>query len=80
MEIMCFIFSFIPATIWLTIGYLVLYLAARSEGSIKRFGKILAIWIFIIAALIPIIGAYITLSGCCPLDMILDLLKGSPSN
>lgn len=59
-------FSFIPATILVTIGYFVLAVSTKMEGSVQTFGKILAVWIFIIAALPLIGGAYITLSGLCP--------------
>jgi len=67
---MCFFFSFIPATFWLILGFIVLFISTKSEGAMQKFGKILAIWIFIIALLIPICGAYLALSGNCPLDRI----------
>ncbi len=64
---MCFIFSFIPATVFLVIGYFVLFSSSRAEGTIQKFGKILAIWVFVVALFIPIGGAYMTISGLCPL-------------
>ncbi len=64
---MCFIFSFIPATVFLVIGYFVLFSSSRAEGTIQKFGKILAIWVFVVALFIPIGGAYMTISGLCPI-------------
>jgi hypothetical protein len=63
---MCFIISLIPATFWIVVGYFVLFSTSRTEGNLKLFGKILAIWIFIIASIIPIGGLYMTVSGICP--------------
>jgi len=73
---MCFAFSLIPATFWLVIGYFVLFVSGRAEGGVRTFGRILALWIFLIAALIPLMGAYVTLSGLCPLA---DLLQHAGS-
>ena len=69
---MCFVFSLIPATFWLVIGYFVLFVSGRAEGPVRTFGRILAFWIFLIAALIPLMGAYVTLSGQCPLTELLQ--------
>ena len=63
---MCFLISFAPATFWLVVGYFVLFSSMRAEGGVKTFGKVLAIWTFIFAAVIPIAGAYITIAGFCP--------------
>lgn len=65
---MCFFISFLPATIWIVIGYFVLFSTTKVDGSIQLFGKILAIWVFIIASLFPIAGAYLTISGICPME------------
>jgi hypothetical protein len=69
---MCFFFSFMPATICVTIGYFVLFAASKAEGRIKTFGQMLAIWLFVIAAFILITAAYVTLAGLCPIE---DMLK-----
>ena len=69
---MCFAFSLIPATFWLVIGYFVLFVSGRAEGGVRELGRILALWIFLIAALIPLMGAYVTLSGLCPLAELLQ--------
>ncbi|MDH5542880.1 MAG: hypothetical protein OEY64_07945 [Nitrospinota bacterium] len=71
----CFIFSFFPATIWFVIGYIVLAVSSRTEGNIQKFGRILAFWVFTLASMIPVIGAYSTLSGDCPILDILSLLR-----
>lgn len=65
---MCFFFSLIPATIFTVIGYFVLFSSTKAEGNVKKFGFILAIWIFIVALFPIIMGAYVTLSGLCPID------------
>ncbi len=74
---MCFFFSLIPATFWVTVGYFVLFSSTRTEGTISKFGRILAIWIFIIALFFPICGAYMALSGNCPIDQVMNLIKAS---
>ena len=68
---MCFFFSLFPATIWLIIGYFVLLSSAKTEGRIQIFGRVLSIWVFVIAAFIPLMGLFITLSGLCPITEIM---------
>ena len=65
---MCFFFSFIPATFWVVIGYFVLFASTKAEGAIQKFGRILAIWIFVIAAFLPVAGAYVTFADLCPIE------------
>ena len=69
---MCFFFSLIPATIFVTIGYFVLFSAGKTEGGVRKFGQILAIWIFVIALLPPVAGAYVSLSGLCPIEQMMQ--------
>lgn len=64
---MCFFFSLVPATFWLVVGYLVLYLSARFEGAGRTFGRGLAAWVFMISGLIVLAGAYVTMNGLCPI-------------
>ncbi len=64
---MCFVFSFMPATFCVTVGYFVLFASSKADGGLKIFGRVLAIWLFVIAAFIPIAGAYVTLAGFCPI-------------
>ena len=63
---MCFLFSLLPATFWIVIGYFVLFSSSKAEDRIRTFGRVLAIWIFVIAAIFLIAGAYVTLAGLCP--------------
>ena len=64
---MCFFISLIPATFWVIAGYFVLFSSTKTDGDgIRIFGQVLAIWIFVIAAAIPIVAAYVTLAGLCP--------------
>ncbi len=56
-----------------------LFAASKADGGIKIFGWVLAIWLFVIAAFIPIAGAYVTLAGLCPMeDMIRTLQSARP--
>jgi hypothetical protein len=67
--------SFIPATIFLTIGYFVLYSSKKAEGTLSKFGFILAIWLFVVAALYPVCGAYVSLSGLCPIEKMMEKME-----
>ncbi|MDH3231019.1 MAG: hypothetical protein OEN55_14615 [Alphaproteobacteria bacterium] len=69
---MCFFFSLIPATVLVVIGYFVLYTSARADGRIGAFGRVLAIWVFVIAMVPPMAGAYVTLSGICPITQLVQ--------
>ncbi len=71
---MCFIFSLIPATIFAVIGYFVLFSSTKAEGAVQKFGQILAIWVFIVALFIPIMGLYVTLSGLCPIGELMQTM------
>ncbi len=68
---MCFFFSFLPATIWVVIGYFVLFSLPRAEGRVRALGHVLAIWVFIIATFILLGGAYFTIAGSCPVESFL---------
>lgn len=69
---MCFFFSLIPATVWLIIGFFVLFASTKTERGLSKFGKVLAIWSFVIAAFFPIVGAYLTLAGLCPMEAMME--------
>ena len=71
---MCFLMSFVPATFWVVVGYFVLFSSTKAEGGIAKFGRMLAIWLFILAALFPVMGAFVTLSGFCPVGDIMGAL------
>ncbi len=76
---MCLIFSFIPATMFLAVGFLVLAISNKSEGMMRTLGLGLAIWVFIVAAFFPICGAYATFSGICPMDQMLQQMEEGTS-
>jgi len=72
---MCFFFSLIPATLFVLLGYFVLFSSRKAERNIGKFGLILAIWLFIIAVCFPICGAYLTLSGQCPMTEMMQQME-----
>ena len=63
---MYFIVSLLPTTLFVILGYVVWYCASRSEGGMSTFGKVLAIWVFILALLFPLSGAYFSIAGFSP--------------
>lgn len=73
---MCFLFSLIPATVLTILGYFVWFSSTKTDGGIRTFGRVLAIWVFIVAALPPLMGLYVTMAGLCPVDR---LLRSAPS-
>lgn len=60
---MYFLFSLIPATLSVVLGYFVLFSASKAQGMVKTLGQILAVWVFILAVAIPTAGAYATYAG-----------------
>jgi len=69
---MCFFFSLIPATFWAVVGFFVLFASTHAEGTLHRFGRVLGIWVLIVALLLPICGAYVTWSGKCPIEKMMQ--------
>ncbi len=49
---MIFMLALIPATALTVAGYCVLYVAQRSDGSFRSFGKYLGFWAFTLAGLV----------------------------
>jgi len=76
---MCFFFSLLPATVWLIIGFFVLFASTKAEGGLRKFAQILAIWSFIIAALFLLGGAYVTLAGLCPMEAMMEQMHTPPA-
>lgn len=68
---MYFFFSLIPATLALVLGYFVLFSSTKAQGAVKAFGQILAIWVFVVAALLPIAGAYATYADLPPIGAVM---------
>jgi hypothetical protein len=60
---MYFFLSLIPTTLGLIVGYFILFSSTKAEGAMKAFGRILAVWVFILVAVMPIAGAYATYAG-----------------
>jgi hypothetical protein len=71
----CFLFSLFPATVLTVFGYLVLYCATKSEGGVSTFGRILAAWVFVLAAIPPLAGAYVSIAGLCPVERALERMR-----
>ena len=60
---MYFLFSLVPATLAVVVGYFVLFSSTKTEGAVRTLGRILAIWILVLGALSPMAGAYATYAG-----------------
>ena len=69
---MCFFFSFLPATVWVVVGYFILFSSTKTEGGVQTFGRVLAIWVFVVAAFFPVVGAYVTFSNLCPIEAMIQ--------
>lgn len=72
---MCFFFSFLPATVWLVIAFFILFAATRAQGGLRTFGRVLGTWALVIALMFPAMGAYVTLSGACPMDAMMQTMQ-----
>ena len=67
---MVYFLALLPATALTIAGYFVLYLSARSEGSLRTFGRYLGYWAFTLAGLV-VLGAIFAAAqhghrGYCP--------------
>jgi len=71
---MVFFFSLVPATLLLVVGYFVLFSTTKTAGAITTFGRILAIWLFILAAVLPAAGAYATFVGFPSMTAMMRLM------
>jgi hypothetical protein len=69
---MSFLLSLLPATLLAVLGYIVLYCSIRADGGLKTFGRVLAIWVFVLAALPVVTGAYLTAAGIRPFDQMME--------
>ena len=72
---MCLIMSLFPATFFMVVGFFILFISTKAEGGVKILGLVLAIWFFIIAALFPIGGTIMTLSGNCPMTKMMQNME-----
>ena len=76
---MCFFFSLLPATVWLVIGFFIFFAAKRVEGGLLTFGRVLGTWALLIALPFPIMGAYMTFSGACPVEAMMESMHPQAS-
>ena len=63
---MCLFISLIPAAFFAALGFLVLFTTRKKKGGVRTFGRVLGIWLFVVAAVPLAAGAYATLTGICP--------------
>ncbi len=77
---MCFFFSLIPATVWTVIGFFVLFASTKAEGGLRKFGQVLAAWSFVIAALFPLGGAFVSLAGLCPMAAMMETMHSEATS
>jgi hypothetical protein len=73
---MYFLLSLIPTTLFVVVGYFILFSSTKTQGSVKMFGQILAVWIFMLAAVLPIAGTYATYAG---LPSIAEMMRSMHS-
>ncbi len=60
---MYFFVSLIPATLVVVLGYFILFSSTKTQGAVRTFGRILAAWMFVLAAILPVAGGYATFAG-----------------
>jgi len=60
---MPYLLALLPATGLTIAGYFVLYLSARSEGSLRTFGKYLGYWAFTLAGLVILAAIFAAAHG-----------------
>lgn len=72
---MCFFFSLVPATVFVTLGYFVLFSSTKVDGPVRTFGRVLAVWVFLLALLFPTMGAYVTATDVCPFPRVLQQMR-----
>jgi len=68
---MCFLFSLIPATAIFVVGYFVLFSSTKAEGVVHKLGRVLAIWVFVLASFFPVMGAYMTFTNQCMMERMM---------
>lgn len=69
---MLFAVSLLLATIFIVVGYFVLFASTRAEGGIKRFGQGLGIWIIFLASVTVLGGLYGSTVGIPGLSGFMD--------
>jgi hypothetical protein len=64
-------FSLMPATLAAVLGYFILSSSTGTQGAVKTLGRILAIWVFVLAALLPVVGGYVTYADLSPIGSMM---------
>jgi len=54
-------------TVVVTVAFFVLFAASKAQGGVRVFGRILGIWILLIALMFPVGSAFMVMSGKCPM-------------
>jgi hypothetical protein len=62
---MLLLFSLIPATTLLVVGFFVLFTSTRAEGALRHFGQYLAIWHLFLAGVL-VLGGLLASIGVMP--------------
>jgi hypothetical protein len=77
---MYFLFSLIPSTLVIVLGYFILFSSTKTQGAVKTFGQILAALVLLFAAVLPLAGAYATYAGLpSPAAMMRSMHSGADS-
>jgi len=69
---MYFFFSLIPATLAVVLGYFIQFSSSKAQGAVKTLGRILAVWVFVLAALFPAAGGYVTYADLSPVGSMMQ--------
>lgn len=56
-----------------------LLLSTKAEGRVKTLGQMLAAWAFNIVGFIILAGAYVTVTGMCSMEMMMQCLGNRES-
>jgi hypothetical protein len=54
-----------------------MFSSTKADGRTRTFGRLLAIWVFVIAAFIPLMAAYVTLNDLCPLTALFESMHST---
>lgn len=76
---MYFFFSLIPATLAVVLGYFILFSSGKAQGAVKALGRILAIWVFVLAAIFPVAGGYATYADLSPVGSMMRSMHAGTS-
>lgn len=68
---MYFFVSLIPATLAVVLGYFILFSSTQTQGAVKTLGRVLAVWVFVLAALLPVAGGYATYADFPPVSELM---------